>query len=292
MEDRQKNSFEYNVLVVACIIGLLRSVIEVASDLMAVELLPNFYLDLTFIFVFTLTLIVLKKKASFQTVLFVFYIPFITIITIMFYDGRGLAYSIENNVFASLIIITFTTRDRIPLYLNGALFVAIVLSLMVIENQHQFLQSFTSLNSSRFNFLFSSVGIIAFTLYAKSEFEKRKKKIAIANEQLDQNNQSLQKKNGELLAQKEALESLTISLDEKIKNDSKRLQTQKKTEEKYLSITLTELFDAYQETIDTVEKFSNESDHIATMVLKSGENLKVEMEALRNKIEESISEVD
>lgn len=275
-------------MAVACAIGLIRSAIEVVGDLMAVELLPNFYLDLTFVVVFASTLIALKREASPKAILFIFYFPFIALITLMFIDGRGLAYSIENNVFASLIIITFTTRGNMPLMLNGSLIIAIVTSLIVIEYQHHLFENFVALNTSSFNFLFSSVGVIAFTLYAKSEFEKSKKKIAAANNLLDENNKSLSAKNEELLAKKEALEKLTLSLDKRIKSDSEKLQTQKQQVEKYLSITLTELFDAYQETIDTVERFNGEKDNIASMVVKSGENLKEEMEALRNKIEESI----
>ena len=292
MDASQKSSFEFDVLRVACAIGLLRSVIEVVIDLLDVELLPNFYLDLTLVVLFASTLIVLGTKHPFKNIILVFYIPFIILLTIMFLDARGLSYAIENNVFAGLIIITFTTRGIAPLYLNGLLFISIIASLISLELQYHMLDNFVRLSSNDFNFLFSSIGVIAFTFYAKWEFNKSKKKLAGAIKSMDQKNESLEAKNKELLDQKEVLEELTVDLDKKVRSDSKKLKTQQRQVEEYLSITLTELFDAYQETIDAVEQFGEENDHMASMMLKSGENLKQEMEALRNKIEESIYEVD
>lgn len=285
---REKNSFEFNVLRVACAIGLLRSIIEVVRDLNAEELLPNFYLDLTFIVVFAGTLIVLKTEQPFKKLLYMFYLPFIAMLLLMFADGRGLAYTIENNVFAGLVIITFTTRGKMTIYLNVLLVITIVMSLILIEIYYQLFDNFIPLNSGKLNFLFSSIGVIAFTLYAKSVFNRNKKNLADTIISMKQRNKSIALKNKELMVQKEILEELTISLDQKVRRDSKKLRTQKRQVEEYLSITLTEMFDAYQETIDSVEQFDRDNDNMASMVVQSGENLKQEMEALRSKIEESI----
>ncbi|GAB4249947.1 MAG: hypothetical protein Tsb0034_29230 [Ekhidna sp.] len=288
-----QNTFEYNVLRVACFIGLVRSIIEVVGDFLAVELLPNFYLDLAFIFVFSGTLIALGKRFPYKRILFLFYIPFVILLWLMFIDADGLAYSVENNVFAGVIIITFTMRKKMPLYFNAALIAGILIGLVFIEYQHHFLERFIPHPGGSFNFVFSSVGVIAFTLYAKTDFTRKKNELAAARKSLDEHHQQLKEKNEELVKQKVVLENLTVSLDNQVKSRSKKLKSQKKQVEQYLSISMTELFDAYQKTVTSIEELDKgeEQDHITSMVVQSGERLKIEMDGLRNKIDESIHEV-
>lgn len=288
-----KNRFEYNVLKAACFFGLVRSVIEVSRDLVIEDFGFNFYLDCAFIIMFSATLITLSGNFPFRRIIFIFYIPFILLLTIMFIDGVGLAHSIENNIFAGIIIISLTMRNWMPVYFSLTLIICTIIALVVVEYQHHLFDNYEVLSSNSFSFIFASTAAIAFTLYAKSEFARKRKELSMAITSLDQRNQELLLKNNELLGQKEALEIFTNNADVKVRSKSSKLKSQKAQVEKYLSITMTELFDAYQNTINCIDELSEpkERDEITNMMILSGENLKREMERLRTKIEEGVHEL-
>ncbi|NQZ75010.1 MAG: hypothetical protein HRT61_02715 [Ekhidna sp.] len=285
-----KNNFEATVLKVACLIALTRSIIEVINDLIAEELQPNFYLDLAFIIVFSIGIASTYVKIGFKKLLFLFYLPLITLLCIMFIDGVGLAHSIENNLFGGLVILTFTTRGRVPFFLNATLIICIVFCLIYLGYQYNLLATFEILSSGKLNFVFSTIGIIAFILYAKSVFTRNKSRLASTIDSLNQQTQSLERKREELIEKKKTLDTLTIELNDKVMDRSRELRTHQSQVEEYLSVTMTELFDAYQDTIDAVDRFeeSEGKDQMASMVVQSGANLRKEMESLRSKISESL----
>lgn len=286
------SKFEYNVLRIACFFGLVRSIIEVSRDLLSSVIEPNFFLDIAFIFVFASTLIALNFHFPFKRILYLFYFPFIVLITIMFIDGVGISYSVENNVFAGIIIIALTIRGRMVIYFIGAFLLCIFIGIAIVEYQYQLTSNFQSLSDNPFSFIFASLGSIAFTLYAKMEFWNRRKNLFKGIESLNERHEELRRKNEELLTQKESLESLINKLDSQVNNRSTKIKNKKKQVEEYLSVTLNELFDAYESVVASINDLEDDDEPIVGMIKDSTENLKHEMNGLRAKIEESVATLD
>ncbi|WP_424963287.1 hypothetical protein [Ekhidna sp.] len=291
MAKDHRNTFEYNVLTVASGIGLLRAVLEVIRDLTETSTGPDFYLDLCLVVLFIYGCYIgITKRIHSSLLVFSFYVPFVGMMIWMFFDGEGLVHSSEINIYASIIIISLTLNFRWSVILNAVFVVAIFLALVAIEYQYHFLENFIPIGNGSLNFIFSSFGTIAFILYAKNEFVRRKKSLASGIKSLHAKNREITEKNSYLLKQKEDLEQLTTQLDEKVRNGNKLLRSHKNQMEQYLSLSITELYETYENTIQCIDDLEKEEDDIVQLIIQSGDNLKKEMSNLSGKIEEGVNE--
>ncbi|WP_425390313.1 hypothetical protein [Ekhidna sp.] len=291
MNKEHRTSFEYNVLAVACGLGLLRAVIEVIMDLTQDKLGPDFYLDVCLLILFMYGCYIgITKRIHSYLLLYSFYVPFIGMMLWMFYDGEGLRHSTEINIYASIIIISLTVGFRWSVILNSLFIISVLGVLVILENQFHFLDSFSVANGKPLNFVFSSLGMIAFILYAKNEFVRRKRRLAKGINALHQKNSEITDKNNSLIKQKEDLEQLTNQLDEKVRSGNQLLRNHKDQVEQYLSLSITELYETFENTIHCIEELKEDEDEIVQMIIQSGDNLKKEMSNLSNKIEEGVNE--
>lgn len=291
MSKEHRNSFEYNVLTVASGIGLLRAVLEVIKDLTETSLGPDFFLDLCLVVLFIYGCYIgITKRIHSYLLVFSFYVPFVCMMIWMFIDGEGLVHSSEINIYASIIIISLTLNFRWSIILNAIFVLALFLALVVLEYQYHFLENFVPTGNGSLNFIFSSFGTIAFILYAKNEFVRRKKSLALGIEALHEKNREITEKNISLLKQKEDLERLTTQLDEKVRSGNKLLRSHKDQVEQYLSLSITELYETYENTIQCIEELKKEEDDIVKLIVQSGNNLRKEMSHLSGKIEEGVNE--
>ncbi|MEQ9468538.1 MAG: hypothetical protein RLN88_14085 [Ekhidna sp.] len=291
--EKQNHQFETNVLILACGIGLLRSLLEVIMDLTNASIEIDFYLDLAFVFVFGFALLAVYWKLSLFKIYTFFYVPFIILLALMLIEAEGLARSIENNIYGGVIIIAFTLRGRGPVYFISLLIFAAIVSLLIVEYINSFSESFTILNDSPYNFVFSSVGAIGFTLYAKVFFDRKKRRLAMLTNELMSTGEKLKVKNDELTNQKIQLEELNQLLDEKVAHRTENLKKQQGKMEEYLSITLSELEHSYQQIQQEIAeiKTTMDAEGLISLLLTSADNLQKEMNHLRSKIKEAGYEI-
>ncbi|WP_420577230.1 hypothetical protein [Ekhidna sp.] len=293
MEKQSHHQFETNVLILACSIGLVRSLFEVVGDLTNESIEVDFYLDLAFVLVFGFTLVGVYLKLSLYKIYLLFYVPFIALLAIMLVEAEGLARSIENNVYGGVIIIAFTLRGRGLIYFVSGLIFASIIGLTIVEYHYSFIKSFIILNDSPYNFIFSTLGTIGFTLYAKIIFDRKKRRLAMLSDELMSQGDKLKSKNEELTDQKIQLEQLNKLLDDKVASRTEKLKRQQDKMEQYLTITLSELEESFQRTQDEIASIRTTSgpDDLVLLLFQSADNLRKEMMHLKNKIKEAGYEI-
>lgn len=278
--------------MIACWIGLLRSTIAVIGDFNQNLITNDFYTDLLFLFVFIYTLTGLHLKLPYQRVVILFFVPFIFLLVVSFVQARGIASSLESHLFAGAIIIAFTTRGKLAYLFGSLLIVGTIVGLVIVELEYRFIENYIIGSDNSKNFMFSSIGIIIFTLFAKRVLNRRREKLSETFETLIDKSEQTELKNQQLLLQREELEQLTEQLNNLVTTSNREIKDHNKRMAEYLSVTINELFDSYQRTIEIIDglKVSQEGDSMNGMIVKSGDNLRDEMEDLRMKIEEGIHE--
>jgi hypothetical protein len=271
----------------ACIMGLIRSILAVIGDLGDLEEHSDFYTDIAFTLVFCFVIIALKTSVSFQWILIFFYAPFIGLLIYTFHNSNGLQQGIEQNIFAGLIFIIFTLRGRLPIFFSAILIVGVFVSIVMLEAQLGFLESFEDNHTIDLNFIFASLGIIGFTYYAKYVLIEGRDKLKNNRLELKMKTLQLENKHKELQKQKESLEELTLAIDKRVSQRTKALNLQRKRREEYLAITSTELNQHFEKTIALIEQIElkNQGEPFLKMLHKSGDSLKEEISALKEKVD-------
>ena len=286
MEKSNQHPFEYNVLMFACIMGLLRSILAVIGDLEDINSHPDFYTDIAFTLIFCFAIVALRTSIPFFWVLAFYYVPFIGLLIYTLHASSGLQQNIEQNIFVGLIFIIFTLKGRLAIYFSTILIAGSFLVIVLLEVQYNLLENYEDRHTSDLNFIFASLGIIGFTFYAKYVLVKGRDKLKENRHKLKMKTRELSKKRHELEKQKVALEELTLVIDKRVSQRTKALNTQKKRREKYLSITSTELNQHFEKTMASIEKIELNGQHAAflEMLYKSGHSLKEEIGALKEKV--------
>ncbi|WP_370089187.1 hypothetical protein [Ekhidna sp.] len=286
MENPNRHPFEYNVLMFACIMGLIRSVLAVIGDLDNISSHPDFYTDAAFTLIFCFAIVALRTSIPFLWVLSFFYVPFIGLLIFTFHFSNGLQLSIEQNIFVGLIFIIFSLKGRLMIYLSSILIAGVFLSILLLEVQYDFLGNYQDKHSSDLNFIFASLGIIGITFYAKYVLVKRRDRLRENRHKLQMKTRELSEKRQELEKQKVILEELTLAIDRRVSQRTKALNTQKKRREKYLSILSTELNQNFEKTMASIDRveLKNQDGSFLEMLRKSGNSLKTEIGALKEKV--------
>ncbi len=286
---QSKFQFESNVLIVACALGFIRSLSAVIDDLSDSVIHSDYWADFSFTLLFLFMGIFLVLKKASKGSLIIFYVAFISLLVITFINSNGLQSSTEHNIFAGLILIFFTLRNRLPIYLSFLLIVSVLGALLYLDYKYGFSVDYVDRHFSDINFLFATLGTIGFTFFAKSVFEKRRRELKFNTKLLIRKSEELTKKNEELMLQKDALEQLTLELDNKVIARTAALKSQKSKREKYISITFNELIHKYKDTLDTINnlnKMQGNSEYLS-MLNRSAERLTLELEELKKKVNAS-----
>ncbi|WP_425390310.1 hypothetical protein [Ekhidna sp.] len=284
MKESPKYPFEQNVLLLACSLGLLRSILAVIGDFMEPSPSADLITDILFTLVFIYGLLATKYKLSFRWILMLFYIPLTGLFIYTFHQANGLQEGIENNTFVGLIFINFTLRGKLPVYFSALLIGGVLVSLFIIMKTNPV---FINNHTNDLNFIFSSFGIIGITFYAKHVFTKRRNTLKRNQKELENKSTLLQKNQDNLIQQKKALEELALILDDKVTKKTKALNNQKAKREKFLSLMSNDLIKSVDESMNLVEtlKSKTKNQPLIDMLVKSGNSLKVQIENLNKKVD-------
>ena len=286
-QNHQKDLFENNILFVICLAGLFRSALALIGDFPFEELTYDFLTDLGFTILFTYVVFLLYFDYSYRLILRLFYIPFILLLCLALIHSRGLASSVENNIFAGILLIALTMRGKLPLIYISTLIICTIISLIIVENINHFFTSYDDYSTSSFNFIFVSVAIIWVAFYGKDAFRKKREELEKTRASLEKKTQSIKLLKEELVDQKKELEALSILLESKVYERTEKLKHQNQMMEEYLGLTLTELMEPYQRTIKAINGLTTKNDEKVVQLIKtSGEELKREITQLRDKIKE------
>ncbi len=285
MEDNTRYPFEGNILKVVAVFGLVRSFIALARDNPNIAGFADFYIDLANTIVFLLAIIMLQLKVGLKYLIVAFYLPIILLFCVGMVTHRGLASSFEINAFGYVVLFCLSLRHRLPLIFSTILIIGVSISIIIIEQEHQFLVDFSDYSTNQFSFIFVALAIIIITLYSKNIFDEKKLELKETSISLIQKGEELKLRNKELEQQKIELEKLRAGLEEKVTDRTRKLENQHDSMDKYLKLTLIELIDPYHKTLNAINKLDNSSDgKLNQMIVESGEQLKDEIEKLTSKI--------
>ena len=170
----QDEKFNRNILIVVCIVGLARTIVEMGLRNTPESGVVDFYLDLGYGILFVYTLIALMLRFSYRLIHFAFFIPLIILLCLTLIDRRGLASSTENNIHVGIIVIVLTTRSTDAWKLSLLLIIGTIISLAVVEYQHHFLVSYTNYSTATFNYIFMGIGTVVVIYYAKKSLRRTK----------------------------------------------------------------------------------------------------------------------
>lgn len=288
MKKSKEHPFEYNVLLLACILGLVRSLLAVIDDLDDLSQHPDFPTDIMFTLIFIFSIVALRKFSSSKWLLFLFYTPFVLLLVYTFFKSNGLLRSIEHNIFAGLVFIIFTLKGRLSIYFTVILIAGVVASTIILELEYGFFENFHNEHTSDLNFIFASLGIIGITYYAKHVLVQGRNQLSENRDELEMKTRDLESKRDELEDQQKALEKLAVELSKMVSQRASALKSQKERREKYLALTSNELTLHYEKTIKNIENLKAERDGepLLDMLFESGNSLKKEIGALKTKIDQ------
>ncbi len=245
----------------------------------------DFYLDLAYGVMFLLTLIIVWTDRSYRSLYYTFYIPLIILLCFTLIDRRGLASSVENNIYVGLIVIALTMRSKDARKFSVALIIGTLISLAIVEFQNDFLSDFTNYSSAKFNYIFMAIGTVVITFYSKRLFENWKKKLFLLKNELTENYSILAEKQAELEKQTQELEFLNKELESKVNERLILLNKQKQAMEKYLYLTTKELQKEYRGIHELTESVIKLHDHdMKKMMNSSSRKLEEEIDSLVNKL--------
>ena len=275
----------FNILKVVCGVGLLRVGIETFKHVQFLDS-SDIYDDIGYGIIFTVTLIALFSKASYKLIIGIFYLPIIVLMCLTLFLESGLASPLENNIHIGLMIITLTMRSSDALKFSIYLILGTVISLVAVEWEHGFLDSYTDYSTSSFNYIFMALGAIFVTFYAKSKFESNRGKLSDIRLELIENRILLESSRTQLESQTLKLERLNAELERKVNERAVLLSSQREAMKKYLDVTLKELQGDYQEVRRLAQGvIQKPKDDVSQMMSKSLQNLDDEITSLVHKLQ-------
>lgn len=288
MKNQGNSRFERGILKVVAFIGLIRFIIALMVNDPQVDGYLDLTLDIATATVFLAGLLLVHFKADNKWIIGLFFIPLIILLLISLYLNGGLISAGEINAFAIVIILSLTIQGRLPWIFVAALLGGVILVLYVVEQENLNSLEEAVHNTSTFALLFVTLTNILLTLHAKNVFDASRNDLTLANKNLLERKDQIESKRKQLSEQTQKLTLLKMDLEEKVLERTKKLQRQNNSIEMYLQLTLTELMKPYQKTISEIKSLDNpENDEMIKMAKESGKNLEIEVEKLKNRLENS-----
>lgn len=286
-EKTTSQKFNRNVLVVVCLFGFLRVVIEMFRNKTSWNTF-DFYLDISYGGVFLVTLLALHKKASYKVIYNSFFVPLVLLLCLTLYDRKGIASGTENNIHIGLMIITLTMTSRHARKFSAYLVLGTLAALVAVEWKHNFFHEYSKYSTSHFNFIFMAIGSIVVIFYAKLTFEKDQAELSKTEKNLVEQGSQLELSQAKLAMQNRELESLNLELEGKVNERASLLKSKQEAMQQYLDVTMEELQIDYREIEKMVgEVFQKDDDDISKMMLESSNDLDYEIKSLVNKLKEN-----
>ena len=283
-----KDEFERSVLFLASFLGLSRSVLAIIGNLQEGSRINNDTItDIGFAVLFSYTLWMIQRKVSNKYLIPAFYFPFVMLMIGSFVAAHGIAESIEHNLFAGLILIVLSLKGRPLVWITGIYSLSVLCAFIYLGQAHPILALAEDFHQGNINFIFAALGVIGFMFYAKYAFTNRREVLGNRKEELRKKLIALGEETNKLLEQRALLEKLTKDLDIKVINRTNALKTQRKRREKYMSLTLNELFSSSEQTIQLIGELKGgkaSKEPLMEMLIQSGESLKGEIAELRKKV--------
>ncbi len=288
MENHHQDRFERGIIKVVALIGLLRFTIALIEDIYVKDGNADLYLDIASFGVFLVGFLLIQFNSSNKWIVTFFFVPLMILLWLSFYFHNGLASSTEVNAFAIVLVLSLTTKGRLPLIFVSIFLLGVFAVLAIVEPKNIEYLAPSEYYTFTFTLLFVSIAIIVMTFHAKNVFILSRRKLKDINQAFIERSEESKQKNRLLLQQNEKLNLLRSELEEKVLERTKILQNQKDSIEEYLRLTTSELIKPYQETIESIKKLKNPNDdQLIHLIKDSGERLEVEMNKLKTRLIES-----
>ncbi|NQZ75529.1 MAG: hypothetical protein HRT61_05370 [Ekhidna sp.] len=278
------SSFERSVLKAVMIIGLLRAVLELSLDNSPHISYGDLFLDLAALVVFGSGFMMVLYHARDIWIRWLFFVPLTILVCIGLYQYGGLTGSNELTIYAVLIIINLTMRNRSLVVFNLFLIGGVGLSLFLVKEMGS--RSIENTDESPTTFYFISLAVILLINISKNFYDKRRLQLKETTHSLETKVNALEKGNQELKVQNVSLESLRDELEEKVLERTKALQEQNEAIEEYMNLVLVELVKPYEQTIRQIKDLSSYDDQITEMLISSGNRLQEEVEKLTKRLKD------
>lgn len=288
MKKIRQNRFERGIIKVVSLIGLLRFTIALIEDIYVNDGYADLYLDIASFGLFLVGYLLIQFNSTNRRIIAFFFVPLMILLWLSFYFHNGIASSTEINAFAIVLVLSLTTKGRLPLIFVSIFLLGVFTVLAIVEPKNIEYLAPSEYYTFTFTLLFVSVAIIVMTFHAKNVFILSRRELKDINQAFVERSEESKQKNKLLLQQNEKLNLLRSELEEKVLERTKILQDQKDSIEEYLRLTTIELIKPYQETVESIRNLNNPSDdQLINLIKDSGERLEVEMNKLKTRLIDS-----
>lgn len=285
---QQNKQFESDILGIGCIAGVLRMVIAIYRDLPLMEINLDFIVDTSLLVVFAIPLILMRFKVRFEYISVPF--SFLVLgflcanwIVLDGISGTGEYYFIGGMIMMALIhsgmwLVTFLT-----------LCVVLEAGMLYVWLYHRDLMTYAiPQDLGSHHYLWITVVATIVLLYHKNQFDQKRVGLRNKKKNIEDKIKKLGKQNTALEEQKAMLEKSNDWLESNINQRSEKLLTQRKSIEKYLSVTLFEMGPYLESTLSSIEELdaTTKKTQMGDLLLQSAGHLQSAIQSVTNKLKQ------
>lgn len=281
---------EYDVLKIACYLGLVRVLVEVYSDFGGAIMTHKMALHFAMLYVFVTPLLLLKSRIPISVIASGF-----TFILIGF---LGLNWIVEGGLYGDggypmmmiFLLVTMVLKGWLMVSCVSLLFITQAVLLYFDQTQAEWLvdlRGVPSINNDKgVHFLLMSFIAMAATFYAKGKFEKERLILTKKGRNLKSKLMEIETQNRILLDQKSELEQVKELLEEKVQERSEQLDERNEALAEYWKVSASEISQPLRVTVRSINdiKMNFKDQHeLVTMLSHSGQEL---LESIKNVVKE------
>lgn len=287
-EDKQ---FEYLVLNVACLMGVLRMVIALYNDftinLMNELFVSDLIIDCTILLVFLTPIILTKFRIPFDYISIPFCAVLTALISINWFLTGGLESTAEYHFLAILFLFGMILSGRWMYFFIILLILDEIALIYLWYYSPEWLTNIKTIPADDpVHFISMAVGVTLGLLFFKSRVEAKSKKLKNDEILFSEKYSGVLKQNEALVTQEQELEQMNDSLEEKVQKRVNQLEVQKTAINEYMNLSLKEVKEPLKATLDLLGEIqiAQEQNELIELLVKSGIELNETIDMIGEKL--------
>lgn len=287
---KQNKQFESDILTIGCIAGVLRMVIAIYRDLPLAAVDLDFIVDVSLLIVFAIPLILMRFQIQFEfiSVPFSFLVVGFLCANWVVLDGisgTGEYYFIGGIIMMALI------HSGMWLVVFVTLCVFLEAAMLYVWLYHSDLMTYANPQDlGSHHYLWITVVVTVALLYHKNQFDQKRLDLRDKKKKVENQIKKLGRQNMKLEEQKAMLEKSNNWLESNIRQRSEKLLAQRKSIEKYLSITLFEMKPYLESTLSSIKDLDTvtKNTQMGDLLLQSAEHLQSAIHSVTHKLKQGL----
>lgn len=283
-----KNSVETNIILIACITGVLFSAYGLGIDLYKSASLVLILRDIIAIVIFGAFIFLVYKGKDNQWTKGVFSVLFIILLTLSF-NQTGIVNGYGKfDALGSLIFLIMINRGLL-MWIFPAIFFGVIIYLLYDPHPIPITQA--PHEHSMVNFWICCLGLSALVYYIKHQYDQRKARLLEVHKALESSNLERMHQNKELRKVKKELNKANEKLNKRISKRTVQLNKRKEMIMEYVNLNTEEILPPLKNTImeintlkKPVEKLSSQESQLFDLLQHSGSELDLIYETIKKSL--------